>query len=83
MAELKSEFHGPTAMALHALTSLPFALAPHRLRRVVEYVDANLGGDIRLVDLATAEEIVDTFLTTEFEGGRHQRRVEKMDEIGI
>ena len=35
------------------------------------------------IDLATAEEIVDTFLTTEFEGGRHQRRVEKMDEIGI
>ena len=35
------------------------------------------------VDLETAEAIVDTFLTTDFEGGRHQRRVEKMDAIGI
>ena len=28
-----------------------------------------------------AERIVDTFLTTEFEGGRHQRRVDRMMEI--
>lgn len=28
-----------------------------------------------------AEQIVDAFLTTEFEGGRHRRRVEKMMEI--
>jgi AraC family transcriptional regulator len=30
------------------------ALAPHRLRRVVEFVEANLGRGIRLVDLASA-----------------------------
>ena len=35
------------------------------------------------LDLATAEAIVDTFLTTDFEGGRHERRVEKIDAIGI
>ena len=28
-----------------------------------------------------AEQLVDTFLTTEFEGGRHQRRVDKVMEI--
>ncbi len=39
--------------------------------------DANvitIGG--RVVDRATALEIVKTFLATEFEGGRHQRRVD-------
>jgi len=35
------------------------------------------------IDLTTAEAIVDTFLTTEFEGGRHSARVAKMDAIGI
>jgi AraC family transcriptional regulator len=34
--------------------SRAIALAPHRLRRVVEYVDANLGSNIRLFDLAAA-----------------------------
>ena len=43
--------------------------------------DANvltMGG--RLTDEATARKIVDIWLSTEFEGGRHARRVEK---IGI
>lgn len=42
--------------------------------------DANilaLGGRVTGVDLALA--IVDRFLTTEFEGGRHQRRVEQIE----
>jgi ribose 5-phosphate isomerase B len=34
----------------------------------------------RIVAPALAEEILDVFLTTEFEGGRHERRVNKMDE---
>ena len=41
--------------------------------------DANvlaMGG--RLTDEATARKIVDTWLATEFEGGRHARRVEKI-----
>lgn len=41
--------------------------------------DANvlcMGG--RVIGAGTAEEIVNVFLTTEFEGGRHAARVEKM-----
>jgi ribose 5-phosphate isomerase B len=41
--------------------------------------DANvlaMGG--RLTDEATARKIIDTWLSTEFEGGRHARRVEKI-----
>lgn len=44
--------------------------------------DANvlsIGG--RVVGLGLAEEIVDVFATTEFEGGRHQRRVDQVMEI--
>ena len=32
----------------------------------------------RFVDYKLAEKMVDTFLNTEFEGGRHQRRVNKI-----
>ena len=42
--------------------------------------DANilsLGG--RIIDHETAYAIVETFFNTDFEGGRHQRRVEKID----
>lgn len=35
----------------------------------------------RVVGLGLAEEIMNTFLTTEFEGGRHQRRVDQLAEI--
>lgn len=44
--------------------------------------DANvlaLGG--RLIGDALAKEIVDVWLTTEFEGGRHQERIDTMDAI--
>ena len=43
--------------------------------------DANilaLGG--RFVDPDTAERIIDTFLNTGFEGGRHQRRIDLIDK---
>ena len=41
--------------------------------------DANIVAiPARFIDFAKAEQIVDTFLTTEFEGGRHQRRVDKI-----
>ena len=36
----------------------------------------------RLVTLEAALEIVDTWLTTAFEGGRHVRRIELIDEPG-
>lgn len=44
--------------------------------------DANvlsMGG--RVVGVSLAEEIVDLFSTTEFEGGRHQRRIDQVMEI--
>jgi ribose 5-phosphate isomerase B len=34
----------------------------------------------RLVDEATARSIVEVWLTTEFEGGRHVRRIQKLDQ---
>lgn len=39
----------------------------------------SMGG--RVVTPQQAEQIVDKFLTTEFEGGRHQRRVAQIGEI--
>jgi len=38
-----------------------------------------MGG--RLIDEATAQKVLDTWLSTGFEGGRHQRRVEKIAVI--
>lgn len=46
--------------------------------------DANvlvLGG--RVTGLAVAQGIVDVWLTESFEGVRHQRRLEKMDQLAI
>jgi ribose 5-phosphate isomerase B len=47
-----------------------------------EHNDANvlsMGG--RVVDAATAERIVNIFLNTAFEGGRHARRVAQLGDI--
>jgi len=44
--------------------------------------DANimaLGG--RITTIERAVDMVDLFLNTEFEGGRHQRRIDKIDEL--
>lgn len=44
-----------------------------------QHNDANvlcLGG--RVTDIETAKVLVDTFLTTDFEGGRHERRVNEL-----
>lgn len=46
--------------------------------------DANvlvMGG--RVVGDVLALEIVKTWLTTEFEGGRHRQRIDKFDRIGV
>lgn len=44
-----------------------------------QHNDANvLALGARLTDLETAKACVDDFLHVEFEGGRHQRRVDKM-----
>ena len=47
-----------------------------------EHNDANiLALGERVMGVATALEAVDTFLETEFEGGRHQRRVDKLTNL--
>lgn len=44
--------------------------------------DANvLSIGARVVGVGLAEEIVTTFLTTDFEGGRHARRVDQISEL--
>ncbi|MGA9277342.1 ribose 5-phosphate isomerase B [Ilumatobacter sp.] len=51
-------------------------------RMAREHNDANvlsMGG--RVVGIGLAEEIVSTFATTEFEGGRHQRRVDQITAL--
>ena len=51
-------------------------------RMAREHNDANvlsMGG--RVVGIGLAEEIVTTFATTEFEGGRHQRRVDQITAL--
>ncbi len=48
-----------------------------------QHNDANvLAIPARFVDFDLVIQMVDTFLTTEFEGGRHQRRVDKISECG-
>ncbi|PCI38129.1 MAG: ribose 5-phosphate isomerase B [Rhodospirillaceae bacterium] len=49
-----------------------------------EHNDANViafGG--RMIGPDLCEECVDTFLTTKFEGGRHQRRVDKLSNPSV
>jgi ribose 5-phosphate isomerase B len=51
-------------------------------RMAREHNDANvltLGG--RMIDEASMHQIVDTWLSTAFAGGRHERRIEKIDAI--
>lgn len=44
--------------------------------------DANvLAIGAKYTDEATAEALVDTFLSTAFEGGRHARRIEKINKL--
>jgi ribose 5-phosphate isomerase B len=47
-----------------------------------EHNDANvlaIGG--RVLDEGTARKVIDCWLNTDFAGGRHQQRVEKITEI--
>jgi ribose 5-phosphate isomerase B len=36
----------------------------------------------RMIELELALQIVDTFLSTSFEGGRHLARIQQLDEVG-
>lgn len=56
-------------------------MTPEMAQLARQHNDANvLALGARLTDEKTAFEIVDEFLKTEFEGGRHQRRVEKLSQ---
>jgi ribose 5-phosphate isomerase B len=51
-------------------------------RMAREHNDANvLSMGARVVGVGLAEEIVATFLATDFEGGRHARRVDQLTEL--
>ena len=51
-------------------------------RMAREHNDANvLAMGARVVGVGLAEEIVDLFLSTPFEGGRHQRRVDQITAL--
>lgn len=70
------------AMAANKVRGIRCALcySAETARLAREHNNANvmsLGG--RLTDEKTAIELVDIFLNTEFEGGRHQRRIDDLD----
>ena len=51
-------------------------------RMAREHNDANvLSMGARVVGEGLAEEIVQTFITTDFEGGRHARRVDQLSDL--
>ena len=53
---------------------------PEIARLARAHNDANVCSlPARFIDNATAQKIVETFLSTAFEGGRHQRRIEKIE----
>lgn len=59
---------------------VPSDLFETRLMR--EHNDANvIGFGARVVALPRAQAMLDLFLATPFAGGRHQRRVEKLDAV--
>ncbi len=69
------------SMTANKVKGIRAALAhdEYTARMAREHNNANvlcLGG--RVLDPQEAEKIVDVFLNTDFEGGRHQRRVEKI-----
>lgn len=59
--------------------ALTWNVATARLAR--QHNNAQLAGiGARMHAVEEAERIVDTFLTTEFEGGRHQRRIDLLSD---
>ena len=73
------------AMTLNKHQSIRAGLAwiPEIAHLVRQHNDANvLVMPGRFISKETARQIMDEFLSTEFEGGRHQRRVEKIPVDG-
>ncbi len=57
---------------------------PEIARLARAHNDANiLAMPARFISEATAREIVDKFLATEFEGGRHKTRIDKICKTGL
>lgn len=55
---------------------------PEEVRLTRAHNDANiLALGAKFIDLSSAEQLVDIFLNTEFEGGRHARRIAKITEL--
>jgi RpiB/LacA/LacB family sugar-phosphate isomerase len=55
---------------------------PEAVRLTRAHNDANvLALGAKFIDLYAAEQLVDVFLNTEFEGGRHARRIAKITEL--
>jgi ribose 5-phosphate isomerase B len=72
---------GIAANKIHGVRAVQIS-DPEFARMARMHNDANvvtLAG--RYTDIATAERIVDTFLNTAFEGGRHQRRLTQIADM--
>ena len=55
---------------------------PYSAQLTRQHNDANvLCFGARVIGLGTALQLVDTFINTEYEGGRHQRRVDMVNQI--
>lgn len=70
------------AMTLNKHAGIRAAICwlPELAKLAREHNDANiLVLPARFIDEAAALNVVETFFSTDFEGGRHQRRVEKID----
>jgi ribose 5-phosphate isomerase B len=72
------------AMAANKIPGVRAAVGvtPEWVRLSRAHNDANvLTLGAKFTDAATAEELADVFLQTEFDGGRHQRRVDKIRSL--
>lgn len=73
------------AMAANRFSGIRAALCTSRelAQAARAHNDANvLALGARFIDAGTALEIVDAFLETPFDGGRHERRVKALDSLG-
>ena len=72
---MKKFFTGKVKLILAAALCLAIVLA------VVSVATSGATVGEKVVGVGYALEIVETFLTTQFEGGRHQRRIDKITAI--